>query len=473
EKINGASLLLLGLINDVLDMSAIEQGKLKLANTPFNLKELLTGLSSMYYAQCKSKGLQFDVVLSRITDETLLGDSLRLNQILLNLLSNAVKFTSEHGTVRLLVQETRREENRVFLSFTVEDNGEGMDEEMLSRLFRPFEQETATTAQKHGGSGLGLSIAKNLVEMMQGSIRVESQKGYGSQFSVTLPFQLAQSVPPVEENYFKKLRVLVVDDDKDTLDYTSAVLARIGVTHDSVASGEEAIARITRQHALGQGYDVCFVDLQMPRVNGIEVTRKIRELFDEDTVVIIISAYDLSEVETEARAAGANLFITKPLFQSTVFNALLALRRESYIQPSDRDEHFDFSGHRVLLAEDNALNREIAVELLTMTGMEVDCAENGQEAVDVWNASAPGYFDAILMDIQMPLLDGYEATRAIRAGSHPNAKKIAIYAMTANAFTDDVADALAAGMDGHIAKPIDTKLLYGALETAFRKKDNT
>lgn len=472
DKIDLSSKVLLNIINDVLDMSAIESNKLKIGNNQFDFKELVTALSAMYYGQCKAKNIQFSIHLEGVTEEVLVGDSLRLNQILLNLLSNALKFTPSGGAIELRITQLSVQEKQTYLEFSVSDTGCGMSEEMLTRLFRPFEQANAQTAQKYGGSGLGLSITKSLVEMMHGTIRVQSRENEGSTFTVNLPFGVGAGQGQASSDQFKSIRALVVDDDKDTRDYTMVVLSRIGVQYECAASGEEAMKMLQSAHDMGSGYDICFVDWKMPGVDGVELTRRIRQLFDEDTIIIIVSAYDLSEVEEEAKAAGANIFVTKPLFQSTVFDVLMNLSGGKYKNVNADANTYDFTDRRVLLAEDNALNMEIATELLGMTHLEIVPAVDGKEALDLFRQSSPGTFDAILMDIQMPIMDGYEAAQAIRADSHPQAGTIPIYAMTANAFTEDINKALSCGMNGHIAKPIDTKLLYGTLQACFEKEAN-
>ncbi|MEG1362640.1 MAG: response regulator, partial [Lachnospiraceae bacterium] len=413
---------------------------------------------------CKEKNITFEMLISNIEHELILGDSLRVNQILLNLISNAYKFTPNGGTIKVVLSETGKNGSKVFLRFIVSDTGIGIAPELMERLFLPFEQENAETAQKHGGSGLGLSITKNLVDLMHGAIKVESQKNKGTTFTVDLPFEMVELKEVLEPEEIKNIKTLVVDDDKDTREYTEIVLNRIGVDFEMVSSGEEAVERLTQAFKAGHKYDLCLVDWKMPGLNGIDVTRRIRELFNKETVVIMISAYDLSEVEEEAKEAGADLFVTKPLFQSTIFNVLSSLCGGNFRKKTVHMGEYDFSGHRVLLAEDNELNTEIAVELLNMVQMEVDTAQNGEEAVAKFTHSQLGTYDAILMDIQMPIMDGHEAARMIRKATHPQSDTIPILAMTANAFTEDVTSALSSGMNGHIAKPIDTAILYETLK---------
>ena len=469
-KISYSSRLLLNIINDVLDMAAIESHKIKVAQVAFDFKELLGNLSSIYYTQCRNKQVKFSCVFKNVTEEVLVGDSLRLNQVLNNLLSNAYKFTPAGGSVKLIVTQLATVNNQVSMRFQVEDTGCGMQEDMQKRLFQPFEQESSTTAMEHGGSGLGLSIAKNMVELMLGEISFVSAKGKGTTFTVEIPFMLTEEKRNSTTDKFKSLRALIVDDDTDAREYTSEILKRIGVDHDVAAGGNEAMALLISEHNKGCGYDLCFVDWKMPGINGIEVTKKIRKLFASDTLIIIASAYDISEVEDEAKAAGADVFVTKPMFQSTVFNLLMMLSNGKYKNMTGEASNYDFTGRKLLLAEDNELNREIAVDILQMVHMDVDCAKNGKEAIELFEQAAAGTYSLILMDVQMPFMDGYEATRIIRAGKHPDSKTIPIFAMTANAFTEDVAASIKVGMNGHIAKPIDTALLYHTLEQVVNKK---
>ena len=467
-KIATSSRVLLNIINDVLDMSAIESNKLKIASAEFDIKQVLSSISTIYYTQCKNKGIHFTMATD-LEDEMLVGDSLRVNQIMMNLVSNAYKFTEAGGEIKILAKEIARKDNKVFVRFTVSDTGCGMTKEMQERLFKPFEQESATTAQKHGGSGLGMSIAKNLVDMMQGAIHVESEKGKGTTFTVELPFETTGKINEEDKEQVKKLKALIIDDDESVREYTSIVLGRIGLKYDAAGSGLEALGMIKEALLSGHPYDVCFVDWKMPDMNGIQVTQKIRESMGDQPVIIIVSAYDLNEVEDEAKSAGADLFVAKPMFQSSVFNVLMSLSGGKLKKETAAFDDYDFAGHKVLLAEDNELNREIAVELLKMVNMETDCAENGQKAVDMFQSSAPGTYDVILMDVQMPVMDGYDATKVIRKLDHPQAKDIPIFAMTANAFTEDISAALAAGMNGHIAKPIDTEVLYQTLQKTIQK----
>ena len=466
SKIDKSSKLLLNIINDVLDMSAIESSKLKIAHETFNIHEIISSIAEMYYVQCRQKSIEFEINTSNIGHEYLVGDGLRVNQVLLNLISNAYKFTPSGGKIYVEVQETSFKNGRAYVNFYVKDTGEGMSEQMQKNLFKPFEQEEAVTARRHGGSGLGLSIAKNLVEMMHGSISCKSQKGVGTEFLVSIPFDVDEGNIDLKENSFKSLKALIVGDDRDTCDYTAIILKRLGILYEVAESGQKAVELLEKANEEGKSFNICFVDWKMSDMSVIEVVEQMRELYDKDSLVIIISAYDISEVKEQAVMAGADFVLSKPLFQSTVFNILMKLSGGKLVNKSGDVNSYDFGGKKVLLAEDTQFNAEIAIELLQMVNMETVHAKDGEEAIKLFTESEPGTYEAILMDIQMPVIDGYEATRRIRASSHPEAKSIHIFAMTANAFTEDVSATFNAGMNGHIAKPINTEALYAMLKKA-------
>lgn len=464
SKIAFSSRHLLSLINDILDMSKIEAGKLTIGHEAFRLPQLTEAVISVAYPQAKGQGKIFKCSISDVTHEIFVGDFLRVNQILLNLLSNAIKFTPQGGTIRLEIKQVERKNGGVFLQFVVSDTGIGMSEEFLEHLFLPFEQADNQISQKYGGTGLGMAITHNLVDLLGGSIQVKSKPQEGTTFTVQLPFDLPTEAMEQRKWQLDTLKVLVVDDEEDVCIHATLLLKRMGILSHYLKSGQEAVKAVLEAHETGTDYDVCIIDWQMPDMDGVKVTRQIREKLGPDTLIIIISAYDWSEIEEEARLAGANAFIAKPLFQSTLYNVLVSAFGAAPSQPSCEEksevERDIFIGKRFILAEDNALNQEIAVELLSMTGAVIDCATNGEEAVKRFEVSPAGYYDLILMDVQMPIMDGYAATRQIRAGSHPDAGRIPILAMTANTFTEDVDAAFAAGMNGHIAKPIELKILY-------------
>ncbi len=463
SKITFSSKHLLMLINDVLDMSKIEDGKLNVNNEIFDLKKLVESLIDIHYPQAIAKDQSFEVVISGFEEEKLIGDPLRVNQILINLLSNAIKFTPKGGKIKLDIKKLRCRRDKIWLRFVVQDNGIGMKQEFLEHLYEPFEQADNGVAKKYGGTGLGMAITKNLVSLMDGAINVKSEENVGTSFSVDLPFGLpkteATANPTLDE-----LKVLVVDDDRDCCEHTSILLEKMGVYVDWVLNGYEAVGKVRTSLESGQGcYDVCFIDWCMPDLNGVETAKRIREYVGPDTLIIIISAYDWSAIEQQARAAGVDAFIPKPFFASTLYNTLLTVSQKGELNIEAIESakaNYEFHGQKILLAEDNDLNAEIAVELLHLVGLEVDCAENGQEALDMFLQSAPDEYALVLMDIQMPVMNGYDAAKAMRNASHAAASNIPIIAMTANAFRDDVQAALDAGMNGHLPKPIDVDVLY-------------
>ncbi|BDF32128.1 hypothetical protein CE91St62_02010 [Lachnospiraceae bacterium] len=469
EKIGYSSKHLMTLINDVLDMSKIDEGKLQIVREAFNLETVVESITSIVYPQAVDKGLIFTVPLVNITDTVLIGDELRLNQVLLNLLSNSLKFTPEGGTIRLEIRQLRRTEGRVRLRFTVSDTGIGMSEAFLNSIFDPFEQESAVIGQKYGGTGLGMPITKNLVTLMGGTISVKSRPEHGTTFLIELDFDLKECDADKREqkpHALQVLKALIADDDRDSCVHTSLLLQNLGIESEWVQTGRECVEKVCTAHHSGEGYDVCLVDWSMPDIDGVEVTRRMRDIVGSDRLIIIITAYDWGAIEKRARAAGANAFLAKPIFASTLYDALLSVtgiekavmlpnRASSLLRP-------DLAGHHVLLVEDNDINREIAVELLKMTDISADCAIDGREAVDKFLAGGDRY-DLILMDVQMPVMDGYLATETIRQSDHPLAATIPIIAMTADAFHEDVVKATESGMNGHLAKPIDPELLYQTL----------
>ena len=462
SKITFSSIHLLMLLNDVLDMSKIENGKLNIRQELFDLKNLVTSLADINYGLATAKGLAFEIVISGFKDELLLGDSMRVNQILLNLLSNAIKFTPKGGSVRLEIRMLRSASDKIWLRFIVKDSGIGMKKEFLEHLYEPFEQADNGIARKYGGTGLGMAITKNLVAIMDGTIEVESQEGAGTTFMVDLPFGVSK-VDKKTAAEMEEMRVLVVDDDNDTCEHAAVLLKGKGVNDDWALNGFEAIEKVRSAcEDDGRCYDVCFIDWCMPELDGIETARRMRRFVGPDVLIIIICAYDWSGIEEQAKAAGVNAFIANPFFASNLYNTLLTVSRKPELGFSavGNKETYDFGGKKVLLVEDNELNMEIASELLKFVNLQVEHAENGKVAVDIFRNSKEKEYALIFMDIQMPLMNGYDAARCIRSSEHPAAGTIPIIAMTANAFNDDVQAAFDAGMNGHLAKPIDVEVLY-------------
>lgn len=466
-KIAESSRHLLRLINDVLDMSKIETGKLAINQETFSLPTCIRNINDLVRPQAEDHNLEFEIYQEEVDEDRLIGDPLRLNQVLLNILSNSLKFTPAGGQITLTIRQISKCRGKVRLEFVIRDTGIGMSQEFLERLYLPFEQESSATAGKYGGTGLGMSITFNLVTLMGGNINVETQEGKGTCFHVELTFsyeegrkERAESLPP--------LRVLVVDDDPGTCEHAALLLEKMGLSVRWCSNGKKAIEMIKKNKELGLPFDVCFLDWKMPEMDGAETAKKIREEVDDLLLIIIISAYDWSPIEEKARQAGVNDFVAKPFFASTLFNVLISTTQHIGVNNKDvasSTQNYDFKGKRILLVEDNDFNREIALEFLNMVNADVENAENGVEAVEKFSAAPAGYYDLILMDIQMPLMNGYDATKAIRALKHPDAGKIHILAMTANAFSEDVANAVAAGMNGHIAKPIDVRQLHRLIHT--------
>jgi len=319
------------------------------------------------------------------------------------------------------------------------------------------------TAKEHGGSGLGLSITKNLTELMGGVISVESKADEGTTFTVDIPFEEAVNQHLITSEAIKDIKAMIIDDDGEALEYASCVLDRMGITYDNARSGEEALQVMTKARNDGQAYDLCLIDWKMEGMDGVELTKRIRESYDQNTIVIVVSAYDINEISEDAKFAGVDACVTKPLFQSTIFNILMSLSEGRLVNKTANAEGFDFTGKKILLADDTDFNRDVARDLLEMVNCEVVTVNDGKEALDAFEQSEPGTYDAILMDVQMPNMNGYEATKAIRMSNHPEAKSIVIIAMTANAFTEDISASLSAGMNDHISKPIDSEILYQVL----------
>lgn len=470
RKINLSSKHLLNLINDVLDMSKIESGRMEINRTGFDFRVFLESLNNVIYGQAQDKGIEFEEILIGDIDETLVGDSLRVNQILMNLLSNALKFTPRGGKITLRITRTDADDTNLFLKFEVIDTGCGIAPENFDKIFKAFEQENSNVSQVYGGTGLGLSISKRFTEMMDGKITVSSQQGKGSNFTVMLPFGRIKQEEG-EAHDFSRIRVLVADDDPDSLAHTKLLLRKVGAQADVTDNGYEAVAKTEQAQTMGDPYDLCLIDWKMPFIDGIETIRRIRSAsVSERPAAVLMTAYDSSEIQKKSRACGAVQIITKPLFESS----LTALLSELFEKKSGTEEEGgtvkgDFRGKRFLIAEDNELNREIAQELLSATGALIECAVNGKEAVDKFAASLPGYFDLILMDIQMPIMSGYEATKAIRAMERRDAD-VPILAMTANAFAEDVEKSLECGMNGHINKPIDLEEVFTKIARELENK---
>ncbi len=464
RKITLSSKHLLGLINDVLDMSKIESGKMTLNSDLVSLRELMDGLVSIVQPQVRSKRQQFDVFIHDIIAENVCCDSVRLNQIMLNFLSNAVKFTPEGGVIHVSLYQkpSPKGENFVQTHLLVKDNGIGMSAEFKAKIFESFSREDSTRVHKTEGTGLGMAISKYIVDAMGGSISVESELGKGSEFHVTLDLEVAE-VQEVDM-VLPPWRMLVVDDDKLLCETTVASLKAIGVDAEWTLDGETAVQMVENRHNLRDDYQVILLDWKLPGMDGIETARAIRKKLGDEVPIMLISAYDWGEIEEIARSAGINGFISKPLFKSTLYYGLRQFAGESS-EPAElvAENHTDLHGKHILLAEDNELNWEIASDLLSEMGLVLDWAENGQICVNMFEHSPEGFYDAILMDIRMPVMTGYEAATAIRALDRPDAD-LPIIAMTADAFAEDIKKCLDHGMNAHVAKPIDVREVARLLE---------
>ena len=449
---------LLSLINDVLDMSRIESGKLHLEEVEVNLSDVLHDLKTIVSGQIYAKQLEFYMDAMDVTDEDVYCDKTRLNQILLNLLSNAIKFTPAGGTVSVRVRQLAGKVRGCGqYEFRIKDNGIGMSQEFAQKIFEPFERERTSTVSRIQGTGLGMAITKNIVDMMGGTIEVQTAQGKGTEFTVCVPMRAQTEQRPVEKiTELEGLKALVVDDDFNTCDSVTKMLVKVGMRAEWTLSGKEAVLRARQSIEMSDVYHAYIIDWRLPDMNGIEVTRQIRSLHD-DTPIIILTAYDWSDIEVEAKAAGVTAFCAKPMFMSDLRETLMSAlgqKQTDAVQGLLPDKNADFKGKHILLVEDNELNREIAQEILREYGFLVDTAENGAVAVEKVSTAAPGSYDLVLMDVQMPIMDGYTATRKIRALDDPARAKLPILAMTANAFDEDRRNALESGMNGFLSKPI-------------------
>ena len=449
---------LLSLINDVLDMSRIESGKIHLEEVEVNLSDVLHDLKTIVSGQIYAKQLELYMDAMDVTDEDVYCDKTRLNQILLNLLSNAIKFTPAGGTVSVRVRQLAGKVRGCGqYEFRIKDNGIGMSQEFAQKIFEPFERERTSTVSRIQGTGLGMAITKNIVDIMGGTIEVQTAQGKGTEFTVCVPMRAQTEQRPMEKiTELEGLKALVVDDDFNTCDSVTKMLVKVGMRAEWTLSGKEAVLRARQALEMSDVYHAYIIDWRLPDMNGIEVTRQIRSLHD-DTPIIILTAYDWSDIEVEAKAAGVTAFCSKPMFMSDLRETLMsALGQKSAdaVQGLLPEKNADFKGKHILLVEDNALNREIAQEILREYGFLVDSAENGAVAVEKVSTAAPGSYDLVLMDVQMPIMDGYTATRKIRALDDPARAKLPILAMTANAFDEDRRNALESGMNGFLSKPI-------------------
>ena len=469
EKIGSSAHHLLGIINDILDMSRIESGRLVIKSEEFSLAKTLEQVNTIISGQCRDKGLTFDCRTVGQIDDYYIGDDMKLRQVMINILGNAVKFTPEGGTVTFIIKEIAKLDGKTTLQFIVSDTGIGMSKEYLPTIFDPFSQEDISTTSKYGSTGLGMPITKSFVELMNGTIEVESEKGVGTTFTVTVTLLDSDRKTELEEEglpHPNELCVLVIDDDPIACEHAQIILGQVGASCEKALTGLDGLEMVKLRHARREPYNLILVDWKMPDLDGVETTRLIRQAVGNDIPIIILTSYNWEDVIDEAKAAGVDTFVAKPLFVGSVMDEF----REAFKKKNTKlvRQTADLKGRRVLLAEDVAVNAEIMMMVLSMREMEVEHAENGRIAVEKFTASEPGYYDAILMDMRMPEMDGLEATKAIRALDRQDARTIPIIALTANAFDEDVQRSMQAGLNAHLSKPVEPEALFVTLENLIK-----
>ena len=465
EKIGGSARHLLGLINDILDMSRIESGRLVLRQEAFSFRGILEQINTMVMSQCGDKGLEYECRILSQVDDCYIGDDMKLKEVLINILSNAIKFTDAPGSVTLTVERTAVFEDQSTLRFCIRDTGIGMDKEFIPKIFDAFSQADSSRKTKYGSTGLGMAITKSIVEMMNGSISVESEVGVGTEFAVTVTLKNCEHEGKEKENSIdlSALRVLVVDDDIIAAEHARMVLNEAGIRADVCNSGEEALRMMEVQHTKQEPYNLVLMDWSMPGMNGMEATKAIREKHDSETTVVVLTAYNWDDIQDDAHSVGVDSFLPKPLFASSVMEEFERVARRNNLDLFKKKQRAEMAGRRILLAEDMEINAEIMMDLLSMESIVADHAENGRIAVEMFEKHEPGYYDAILMDVRMPEMDGLEAAAAVRMMNRADAKKIPIIALTANAFDEDVQRSMQAGMNAHLSKPVEPEHLIKTL----------
>ena len=474
EKIGGSAQHLLHLINDILDMSRIESGRMSLKNEEFSISHLLEQINTLVSGQCSEKGIEYRCNINGHIDDYYIGDDMKLRQVILNILSNAVKFTPKGGNVDFTVERVAGFENKSTLRFTVKDTGIGISKDFLPKIFEAFSQEDSSATNKYGSSGLGMAITKNMVDMMNGKIEVESEKGEGTKFTVTVTLMDSQRKDAADEPEISvhDMKVLVVDDDPIACEHARLVMEKVGIPADTAMSGLEAVEKVRFQHARREPYNLILVDWKMPDMDGVETTRQIRAIVGNESAIIILTAYRWDDITEEAVAAGVDSFIAKPLFAANVMEEFRQAVKKKNIVSLQKERKAELKGRRILLAEDVAINAEIVMMLLSMKEIETDYAVNGRIAVEKFAEHPENYYDVILMDIRMPEMDGLTAAAKIRAMDREDAKTIPIVALTANAFDEDVQRSLQAGMNVHLSKPTDPEQLFSTLEVLIWEREN-
>ena len=468
EKIGTSARHLLSIINDILDMSRIESGRMVIKSEEFSFSKALEQVNAIIGGQCREKGLDYECHITGDVDEHYIGDGTKLQQVMINILGNSVKFTPQGGKVTLDIEQVARFDEHTTLRLVFFDTGIGMSEDFLPKVFDAFAQENSSLTNAYGSTGLGLPITKSFVELMNGSIEVKSQKGEGTVFTVTVTLGNVEQTPQVDGAGLRpnEMSVLVVDDDEVACEHARIVLGQIGIDCETVQSGEEALKLVELHHVRQKPYNLILVDWKMPQMDGLETTRRIRQIIGHESAIIILTSYNWEDIIDEATQAGVDSFVAKPLFAANVMDQFHeAFRRKSESQEPTRA---NLEGRRILLAEDMMVNAEIMVMVLSMRGMQADIAENGKIAVELFQSHEEGYYDAVLMDMRMPVMDGLEATRCIRAVDRPDATTIPIIALTANAFDEDVQRSMQAGLNAHLSKPVEPDVLYETLERLIR-----
>lgn len=472
EKIGESAQHLLGLINDILDMSRIESGRMILRQEEFSFRVMLEQINTMVMTQCGDKGLKYECKVTGGLADYYFGDDMKLKQVLINILSNAIKFTDAPGVVSLFVERTAVYENQSTIRFVIKDTGIGMDESFLPKVFDTFTQEDSSRNNKYGSTGLGMAITKNIVELMNGTISVKSEKGVGTEFTVVVTLKNCDHKDA--DNFFidpKEMRVLVVDDEEIAAEHARIILDEAGIRADTCYDGKTALHMLEVMRTKLEPYNLVLLDWKMPEMDGIEVAKKIRKLYNSETTIIILTSFNWDEIMEEAIRGGVDSFLAKPLFASNVISEFERIARRNNMMIFHEKQRADINGRRILLAEDVIINAEIMKKLLNIRGITVDHAENGRIAVEMFSESPDGYYDAVLMDVRMPEMDGLEATAAIRSLDRPDAENVPIIAMTANAFDEDVQRSLQVGMNAHLSKPVEPDRLYQTLEELIWEAD--
>ncbi|MBP5291015.1 MAG: response regulator, partial [Lachnospiraceae bacterium] len=473
EKIGGSARHLLALVNDILDMSRIESGHVILRKEAFSFSNMLEQINTMIMSQCNEKGLTYECDILNRVEESYIGDDMKLKEVLINILSNAIKFTEAPGKIKLTVEQMANFDDQTTLCFCVTDTGIGMDEEFIPRIFEPFSQADSSSTNKYGSTGMGMAITKGIVELMNGSISVDSEKGVGTTFDVKITLRNCSSDEEVRERVIdpQAMHVLVVDDDPIEAEHARSVLEEVGIRADVATGGEEALRMMEVQHAKHKPYNLVLMDWNMPGMNGLEASAEIHKQFEKESTVVVLTAYNWYDIEEEAHRVGVDSFLTKPLFPDKVLEELDRAARRSNLSIFKEKKGANLSGRRVLLAEDMEINAEIMKDILEIESIKTDHAVNGRMAVEMFKESPVGSYAAVLMDVRMPEMDGLEATAEIRALDREDAKHVPIIALTANAFDEDVQRSLQVGMNAHISKPVDADHLLQVLGELIYEAD--